>query len=347
MQSELDSQLARHKGKGLSAAVIIPEREIWLGTSGVSYGEVPIAPDMLFAIGSITKNVVAALALSLAEDGILSLEDPLAKWLPAYSEVDGSITLRQLLNHTSGVFQFFSNPKIWKEMERDPARLWTPEQVLSYLHEPYFAPGKGFRYSNTNYVLLGMVLQRAIGSPISAELRRRFWQPLGLRNAYVYMEERLPANLAHVWETFRRFGQQRDLTFLPRMAHESIIHPSGGIFMTAVELSKWCDALFQGKVISRASLDQMMAFVETPKGHLPDTDGYGLGLQSHRSSFSHGERAIGHSGASIGTIAYMIYLPKHRVAVAAMENSANGKCIREAVRGLIRVVIEELPLKRQ
>ena len=156
LQQVLDKGISKYEARGVSAAVIYHDGKVWTGTSGISHGTVPIEPDMLFAIGSITKNFVAALTLQLVEEGILSLDDPLSKWLPEYRHVDSSATLRQLLNHTSGIYMFWSNEKIWEDLTKDESKIWTPEEVLSYIKEPYFAPGEGYRYSNTNYLLMAM-----------------------------------------------------------------------------------------------------------------------------------------------------------------------------------------------
>ena len=115
LQSVLDREIRASDTKGVSAAVLFPGETIWTGTSGISHDTVAISPDMLFAIGSITKNMVAALTLKLVEAHLLSLDDPLSKWLPAYPHVDSTITIRQLLNHTSGLYMFWENQQIWSE----------------------------------------------------------------------------------------------------------------------------------------------------------------------------------------------------------------------------------------
>ncbi|MBW1814342.1 MAG: beta-lactamase family protein [Deltaproteobacteria bacterium] len=151
LQETLDREIQKYGVRGVSAAVIFPDKKVWTGVSGISHDIVLIEPDMPFAIGSITKNVVAALILNLTEEGVLSLDDSLSKWLPSYPLVDSTITIRQLLNHTSGIFMFWDNQKIWDDLKKDREKVWTPEEVLSYIQEPYFAPGEGWRYSNTNY----------------------------------------------------------------------------------------------------------------------------------------------------------------------------------------------------
>lgn len=112
---------------------------------------------MLFSIGSITKNFVAALTLQMAEQGTLSLEDKLSAWLPAYPYIDSTIIIRQLLNHTSGIYRFWENDSLWNALKKDRNRIWTPEEVLGYIKEPHFAAGKSWRYSNTNYLLMGII----------------------------------------------------------------------------------------------------------------------------------------------------------------------------------------------
>jgi D-alanyl-D-alanine carboxypeptidase len=301
---------------------------------------------MLFAIGSITKNVMAALALSLAEDGVLSLEDPVGRWLPPRAHVDPAISVRQLLNHTSGVYQYFSSDRIWEDLAKDRGRRWTAEEVLSYIQEPYFLPGGGFRYSNTNYTLLGLIVERATGSRVSDELRRRFWKPLGITGVRCYAEEETGGPLAHVWGTLGEGESERDLATEPRLAHESIVHPSGGLFMTAEALARWCQALFSGKVIRRESLAEMTRFVRTPRRQLPDTVGYGLGLQSYRGRFVRHQRAYGHGGGSIGSIAYMVHLPDQQACVAAMTNSYNGRFIAGTTTGLIEAVVKASASKK-
>jgi len=341
LQETLDRQIQKYGVRGVSAAVIFPDRNVWTGVSGISHDTVLIEPDMLFAIGSITKNFVAALTLNLAEEGVLSLDDPLSKWLPAYPHVDGSITIRQLLDHTSGIYMFWENQQIWDDLKMDREKIWTPEEVLSYIQEPYFAPGEGWRYSNTNYLLLAMIIEKATGSNLSTEFRERFWQPLDIERAYLSMEEDIPDNQAHVYgDNFNNDGSDIDLTFLPRASHESITYGSAGLFMTAVDLARWGHALFEGEVLITQSMDEMMQFVDIGFGS--NKRGYGLGVELFIKRISSGERGIGHSGANIGTSAYMVHLPDYHVTVVVMINSYNNDCSAAVTKELIASVLKEL-----
>ncbi len=330
LQTALDERLRHCDVKGASVAVILPDGAIWRGASGISHPGVNMSPDLAFAIGSITKNLVAALMLQLAEEGKLSLEDPIGKWLPSYPHVNPAITIRQMLNHTSGLFMFWDNQQLWDDLIRYRTKNFTPEEVLGYLKEPHFRPGEGYRYSNTGYLLAAMIITRATGSTLSAEMRQRFWEPLDLRSACLPLEEPYPENLAHVWgDNFEKDGSYRDITFLPRVSHDSITYGSAGVFMTAEDLARWTHALFHGKVIRGDSLRQMQSF---------GRGAYGLGLGRFGFRVGGGLTAVGHGGANIGTGAYMVYLPDYEVSIAVMVNRVFSGCESRIVRDLSRIV---------
>jgi D-alanyl-D-alanine carboxypeptidase len=329
LQTALDERLRRCDVKGASVAVILPDGVLWRGASGISHPGVNMSPDMAFAIGSITKNMVAALMLQLAEEGKLSLEDPIGKWLPSYPHVNPAITIRQMLNHTSGLFMFWENQDLWDDLIRYRMKHFTPEEVLGYLKEPHFRPGEGYRYSNTGYLLAAMIITRVTGSTLSAEMRRRFWEPLDLQSARLPLEEPYPENLAHVWgDNFEKDGSCRDITFLPRVSHDSITYGSAGVFMTSEDLARWTHALFHGKVLRRDSLRQMQFF---------GRGAYGLGLGRFGFRVGGGLTAAGHGGANIGTGAYMVYLPDYEVSIAVMVNRVFSGCESRIVRDLSRI----------
>ena len=214
LQNVIDNGIDKYNVNGVSAAIIFSENKKWTGTSGISHDTVTIKPNMPFMIGSTTKNIIAALTLKLVEQGKLSLEDPLSKWLPEYPHVNSDITIRQLLNHSSGIYMFWSNKKIWADLEKDKSKIYTAEEVLTYIKEPYFEPGEGFRYSNTNYLLMAMIITKATNSTLSSELKKHFWQPLNINSARLSLEEKIPDNQVHVYgDYFNNDGSYLDLTF--------------------------------------------------------------------------------------------------------------------------------------
>ena len=340
MQDVLDTGIAKYDIHGVSATVIFPDGEIWNGVSGISHEAVPINPDMLFAIGSVTKNFIATLTLSLAEDGILSLDDTVSKWLPSYPYIDGDITIRQLLNHTSGLYMFWDNQEIWDDLIANRTKYFTPDEVLAYIKEPDFEAGEGWRYSNTNYLLLAMIINEATGSNLSTELNNRLYQPLGLSDFYLSQEESIPMDRqAHVYSD-NWDGPIRDVTFLPRTSHESITYGSAGIFTTSENLALWAQALFEGRVLEEQTLNEMLNFVEfSPVSNMK---AYGLGVQEFRNNISFGEHAIGHAGGNIGTTTYMVYLPDHHVSIVVMINAFPNDGMEEILKGLEKVVLQDL-----
>lgn len=334
MQKILDKGISKYGARGVSVAVIFPDGKVWTGTSGISHDSVAIEPNMLFAIGSVTKNVVAALTLKLAEENILSLGDPLSKWLPEYPHIDSNITIRQLLNHTSGIYMFWDNQQIWDDLKKDRTKIWSPEEVLSYIKEPEFSAGEGWRYSNTNYLLLAMIIEKATDSTLSAEFKKHFWEPLGIDNAYLSQQEEIPIeNQAHIYEG-------SDVTFQPRASHESITFGSGGIFTTAESLAKWSHTLFGREILQQESMNEMLQFVDFRE--VANITAYGLGVQLYPRSFSSGERAIGHGGGNIGSTTYMVYLPDHNVSIVVMTNAFPNKSADYITKKLVRAVLRDI-----
>jgi len=333
-QSALEKGLEKFGVKGVTAAVIMPGGFTWTGTAGVSHDAVPVDSEMITAIGSIAKNVVATLTLQLAEEDFLSLEDPISEWIPEYPHIDPRITIRQLLNHTSGVYMFWSNQQIWDDLKQDREKIWAPEEVLAYIKEPYFPPDQGFRYSNTNYLLMAMIIQKATGHTLAEELRARFWEPLGMKNSFTAIQENLPPNQLHVWgDNWNQDGSFIDMTFLPRQAHDSISFGSGAIYMTAADLARWGHSLFTGKILTPQSMEEMLDFVDSGRGG--NMEGYGLGVQKFRSGTVGMKGCIGHAGGGKGSVAYMVHLPEHEVTVAVLVNENNSSCNEYIVKKLV------------
>ena len=319
LQDVLDNGLKKYNGKGISVAVIAPGYKTWVGVSGVSHGTTPIKPDTLFDIGSITKNLVAALTLKLAEEGRLTLDDPLHKWLPDYPNIDNTITIRQLLNHTSGIYNI-KGPSFIRPILKNSKKYWTPKEVITtFVGKPYFPKGTGWHYSNTGYILLGMIINKATGSKLSTELRNRFWNPLDLNSTFFTGEEVLPGNIAHGWIDLNGDKVLEDFSVYPKTALNSALKGAGGVFSTSKDLAKWTHALFnEGRIVSKGSLDQMLAF-HSPIPN-PIIDGYGLGVERFTPRFFNGIELWGHAGNALGYFAFIWYLPEYGVSIGLISN---------------------------
>ena len=322
LQDAIDQVLSLYPdyGLGISAAVIVPEYGWWTGASGYSHHGALITTDMVFEVGSIVKNFEAALILKLAEDELLSLDDPIMKYLPTYPKVDGEITIRQLLNHTSGVFNVFDHPDFpWVGSDVDYAREWKREEVIrDFVLEPYGPPGYAQHYSSTNYLLVTAIIEEAVGSTVPDEIERYFIKPMMLEHTFVSMGEQPPDKycLAHPWADIDRDGILDDLYGIPRTWIASLTHPV--IFSTPTDLARWMNALYyEGSVIRSDSLAEMLTY---PNTTLRDPDGgkYGLGVIDYTDALD--MKAIGHGGSSLGYSAAALYLPEFNISIAWLLN---------------------------
>lgn len=309
---------------GVAATVILADGRTWTGVSGdaVAATKTKVTPQTPFAIASVTKTFTAALILRLAEEGRLTINDPLARWLPDYPNA-ARITLRMLLQHTSGLADFFQNPKFDAAMNRARRRAWTPDEVLPFVGKPAFAPGKGWGYSNTNFVLLGLVAERAGGAPWAEQLRRQFFVPLGLASTYVQGVGTPAVPPAHANQMFVGFAGRilpKDLgdgsAIAPFTAVATAAFSAGSIASTTGDLARWARALYGGDVLAPASLAQMLTF--DPDITRYAALAYGLGVS--RVKIDGRFVAVGHTGALAGTRAAIRWLPKQQVSVAVTFN---------------------------
>lgn len=326
LQNAIDQVLAWYPDYdlGISAAVIVPGYRTWTGVSGTSHQGVPIAADMLFDVGSIQKNFEAALVLKLTEEEMLSLDDPISKYLPAYPNVDDKTTIRQLLNHTSGIFNVFEHPDFpWVGTDVDYAKEWKEEEVFNtFVLDPYGPPGYAQHYSSTNYLLITTIIEEATGSTVPDEIERYFLEPMKLGSTFVSMGELPPAkySIAHPWVDIDRDGILDDLYGIPLTWIASLTHPI--MFSTPKDLVHWIHALYyEGNVIKPNSLKEMLTY---PEVTLRDPEGgvFGLGVVDYTNRL--GTRVYGHLGSSLGYSAAALYMPEYYVSLAWLINTGQS-----------------------
>ena len=307
---------------GISAAVIKPENGLWLGVSGLAQKNPPqnLQTEMLFCTGGVTKNLIAALVLQLAEEGLLSLDDTVGDWLndlPKRSTrwIDDSITIEHLLRHTSGLNEFLNFPPRLTEIIAlllAPRKIWEPEGTLRFLRRPFFAPGEGYHYSNMNYILLGMIIERATNSNVAVEFRNRFFDPLGLENTFMSIEEPLDGELANG----HMLGN--DFSRIPREAMDSAGWTAFSIFSTAEDIARWAEALFGRRVLSKEYLDKMLELIDVDAvfGEIEAKQGLGIWAIEHPQ--------FGEMWYHVGTwpcySAVMGYLPDHDTVFVVLMN---------------------------
>lgn len=339
LQKALDASLESSNGIGISTAVIMPDGGTWIGVSGLSFGTTLITPDMLFAIGSARKMFVGAAIFQLGEEGKINLDDSLSKWLPPYPSIDSTITIRQLLNHSSGLYNFVDNDEFWQSIFDDPAKVWAMEEIIfAFNHGPLFTKGTGWHYCQRGYNLLRMIIEKITGSDIPAVNKNRFWIPLGLANSFTSAKGELPALFAHGWYDLDADGTYDDFSSFPRTAFVTGI--GGEVWATAEDLAKWARALFYDKkVLSQASLDQMLTFHSPCTGEEFLCAGYGLSVVKYNPQIVNGLEEIGHSGNAPGYAAACLYFPDLEVCIGMVDNTEEGEAIGKAVNELIEVII--------
>jgi D-alanyl-D-alanine carboxypeptidase len=319
---------------GLVAAVRLPDGTAWYGSLGVLWPGGPDATaDSPFAWGSITKTFVATLCLQLVDQGVLNLDVPIATWLPEAPEAKQG-TLRMLLAHRSGIFDYFLNPHYNDRVFKRPTHAWTVDEILSLVRRPAFAPGTGFGYSNTNYVLAGLILEQVTGQPLATLIHDRLLVPLGLEES-VFQQAGQPVGLVGAkgfWPAPGGFHDWSDGSdFRPNTSAATVAWAAGAMEGSARDLLDWEHALYSGNVLPSSALAQMLAFA-------PDS-GYGMGARTQTLA---GQPGYGHGGSVRGFVSVMYRLPVENVDVVVLINLGKTDLDRVANR-LVRAVIGGVP----
>ncbi|MER6916103.1 serine hydrolase domain-containing protein [Streptomyces sp. NPDC000594] len=307
-QQALDD-LVRQGAPGVIAQVRTGDR-VWNGTAGVAdrtTGKARQANER-FRIASITKTFVAATLLDQEADGLLSLDDTVEKWLPGVVRGNGNdgraITVRQLLNHSSGLREYMSDPEyrrkfFTKEYLKSRYETWPPLRTVGVGlgHRPDFAPGDRHAYSNTGYVLAGMIIEKAGGNPYAHEIRERVLKPLGLRRTT------MPGNSVTMPGPHPRM-----YSFLSADPNATEIHDvteqnasqafgDGDMISTTGDVSRFLRGLLAGRLLPPKQLDAMKRMLPNA-GQVEGYEAYGLGLYRYRTSC--GTTVYGHSGGAAG-----------------------------------------------
>lgn len=296
--------------KGASAAVYIPGQGLWNGVSGISSVGVPITPEMHFGIGSSAKLFIATVLAKLQEQGFLSLDDHLFQWLSSYPYIDSTATIRQLLSHESGFFCYIlDNPSMTTDsIWADTTRFWTPDEILATIGPPHFTPGYGYYYSNTNYLLAGMIIEAATGKTWLQNLHDIIFDPLDMDSTFVGAFETPNGPVAHEW-----VNDSVEIVNSPMTSMFSLSGATGAIMSTVFEMIQWYRALFNGTIISGSSMNEIL--------DIDPSSLYGLGICSGIVSENINDPDYFHSGLVLGYRSLMYYNIKTHTVLCFMANS--------------------------
>ena len=300
-------------GPGVAVLVARGDEILFRGARGMAQIElgVPLGADTVFRIGSNTKQFAAATVLNLVQQGKLSLNDPLSKFVPAYPN-GGNITVHQLLNHTSGIKNYTEIDGYMDVGVR--ADLDTEKLIAVFKDQPSdFPPGTDWKYDNSGYVLVGAIIETVTGKPWYEAINEIVLAPLSLKHTgYGADLQLIPGRAAGYSDDGQ--GHTTNAVYL------SMTQPSagGGMVSTVDDLFHWMRALHTGKALDADSYHRMITPVPTPSGK-PTDYGYGMSTRTLR-----GDQAFEHSGGIPGFASDTIYFPASAVSVVVLANTDSG-----------------------
>ncbi len=335
--------------------LLIPGAVVLLSTPQgeftVSYGTttlgatIPPRADTHFRIASNTKTMTAAVIVQLAQERRLDLDDPVSKYVSDVPDGD-QITIANLLNMRSGLYNYTDAPEISASLDRDPTKVWTPDEVLTiaFKQPPYFPPGTAFHYDNTNYALLGLIAEeREHGKPLAKVLQDRLFGPLGMNNTALpaSTSNTLPDPYSHGYiygsSSFALVDQDyppdiqaaaRAGTLKPNdvtSQNPSYASAAGGVISTANDLVTWMRALVGGRVFNADYQHRWLDSLQPEDPSKPDGQQYGYGIGQLRF----GPNALYfHGGEAPGYNSFMGYDPANRLTLVVWTNltiSPDGK----------------------
>lgn len=333
LQKLVDSLRIAGNFPGLSVAVS-NSKETFSFVSGYADKEknIPLKTTDRLLQGSVGKTYVAAIALRLIKEEKISLDEKVSVYLGHYNWYNripnaAAITVRMLMNHTSGVMRYEFKEQFTKDLTADPARSWKPEDLLQYILEEKasFPAGEGWEYSDSNFILLGMIIEKVTGKKYYELLQQEILSPFGLHHTLPSDNRKLPGLIQGY------AGEQNPFGGKDKVIGEDglfIINPQfewtgGGIYSATADLARWGKLLYEGKIADTALM--LSAAVPAKLGR--DVQ-YGLGVIIRPTALGN---AYGHSGFFPGYLTEMYYFPQHRLCVAVQANSSDFKNLKGSV----------------
>ncbi|MDJ0840138.1 MAG: serine hydrolase domain-containing protein [Acidobacteriota bacterium] len=332
LQHRLQQEFASIGLAGALAGIHVPGEDPVVAVAGLAdiVTQRAMRPDAAADAGSITKTFTAALVFMLIQEGKLSLDDTLDTWIPDFPRA-AEITVRMLLGHTSGIFDYTESETFFQDLVASfgQNQAITPEELLAYARDrPFvFEPGLGWSYSNTNYILLGMIIESVTGDQYVNQLRRRILVPLGLRRTYLAGSEPVPPDRARAYYNDGS-GELLDVTEALDM---SWLWAAGALISIPEDLMVFARALFEGELLQADSLQAML----TTTSPITPFSRYGLGVIINEVD---GLELYGHDGGTFGGSAYFAYIPQLDTALATQ---LNHFAVNSKLGTLVRMLLNE------
>lgn len=311
-----DSILATSEVPGMIIGIWAPGRNLsWVvgkGKSNLSTGEKP-GPSMKYRMGSLTKTYTYTVLLQLADSGRINLTDKLSQFFPGFPKAD-SITIRMLCNHTSGIFDYTETNPFLVSLMTNPLKKWTSQEMIDLvMTEPfYFTPGTNFRYSNTNTIIAGQIVEQITGNTIAEEIRQRVLGPLHLLNTSFPESPLMPEPYVHGYGWY-----EGDSTDVSEAYDPSMAGASGAMIADVYNLKAWVEQLYHGTLLSQEMQVERLIMIPAPG---EDCEEYGLGIM-HKIY----PPMWGHTGTIPGYKNWAGYCPSENVTIVISYNSTTNK----------------------
>jgi len=348
-QAGLDAIVSKYELPGMTAAYVLPDGRVVAFASGLADKEsgARMSVDTKMPAGSIGKTFVAATAIGLAQDGKLSLDDKVEKWLgqePWFGDLPNGreITVRHLLMHRAGVADHIYDPQ-WigeaqqmvRALDTDPDYYFKPAQLVQFIlkRKPLFAPGESFKYTDTGYILAGLVIERAGGAAYYDQVRERFLEPLKLTLTEPSDHRDIPNLAAGYLSPKNPFGLPVKITADGKLRYNPATEwTGGGLASNPQDLARWAKTLYEGRALAQPYLDELLA---TDPKDKDKPSKYGLGVYISKSELG---TSYGHGGWSVGYLSHVDYYPAQKVAVAVQTNTD----VRDDMLGALMVMIQDV-----
>src|SRR6185503_3200558 len=344
LQAKLDEWHKAGSFPGATLGVVLANGESFGLAVGFSdrQTKTPMKPNDRLLAGSVGKTFAAATALQLIKEGEIGLDDKIEKYLgrePWFARLPNAkdITVRQLMNHTSGLVRYEFKEQFTRDLTANPEKVWKPAELVAYLldEKAPFAAGKGWDYSDTNYIVLGMIIEKVTGKRFYDEANVRVLKPLKLVDTIPQDRSRLKGVVQGYAGPNNPFGGSdamiRDGKFVINPQFE---WTGGGYASTAEDLARWAKMIYEGKAFSPDLLPQVLDGVPAPM--LGGETRYGLGVIIRKTPLG---TTYGHSGFFPGYITDMMYFPDYKVAVAVQVNTSVGRSLGKSPG---RVLVEAM-----
>ncbi|MGB0165548.1 MAG: serine hydrolase domain-containing protein, partial [Luteibaculum sp.] len=283
LQNRLNELLESEDLNGVSCYLESAEHGYWYGAAGIENiaQNRPMDTTYSFWAASVNKIFTSALIFMLYEDSLLDIEDKIVDYVPGHSNINPNATIEQALNHSSGIAEILRHPSAAQQWYNHNAnKVWDPNEVLSnYLQAQDFAPGSAWSYSNTNYILLGMIIEKVSGKSYAEFLEEKIILPLSLSNTWFppFMESEQA--ISKGYSDFNQDGEWDDANFLHTPSFASMVFAAGALVSTPKDLTKMAQALYNGNLFSNPeTLEHYLQFL--PVRISQHALGYGYGCNS-------------------------------------------------------------------